>query len=174
MKTQTDSSVLCIIIYLLIFLLINSALLYHISIKMITKIQKKKKGKKENRVQFYLKLLTTGWKWSRKLSLTEKKKLSHLWSIVEKLRNNDHETSLTIIVLRGPFKRKCGSEDVKSNFSPVLAQTEWWNSEWHCLIYLGCLCKSGVWWRVGLSMGIWFPPTTILLTIFVFLFDCIC
>ena len=49
------------------------------------------------------------------------KKLSHLRSIVEKLRNNDHETSLTIIVLRGPFKRKCGSEDVKSNLSPVLA-----------------------------------------------------
>ena len=24
------------------------------------------------------------------------------------------------------------------------------------------------------SMGIWFPPTTVLLTIFVFLFDCIC
>ena len=48
------------------------------------------------------------------------KKLSHLWSIVEKLPNNDHETSLTIIVLRGPFKRKYGSEDVKSNFSPVL------------------------------------------------------
>ena len=73
MKTQTDISVLCIIIYLLIFLLINSVLLYHISIKMITKIQKNKKGKKENRVQFYLKLLTTGWKYSRKLSLTEKK-----------------------------------------------------------------------------------------------------
>ena len=48
------------------------------------------------------------------------KKLSHLWSIVEKLRNNDHETSLTIIVLRGPFKRKCEREDVKSNLSPVL------------------------------------------------------
>ena len=74
MKTQTDRSVLCIIIYLLIFLLINSALLYNISInKVITKIQKKKKGKKENRVQFYLKLLTTGWKWSRKLSPTEKR-----------------------------------------------------------------------------------------------------
>ena len=29
-------------------------------------------------------------------------------------------------------------------------------------------------WRVYLSMGIWFPPTTVLLTIFVFLFDCIC
>ena len=78
MKTQTDISVLCIIIYLLIFLLINSVLLYHISIKMITKIQKNKKGKKENRVQFYLQLLATGWKWSRKLSPTEKKKLSHL------------------------------------------------------------------------------------------------
>ena len=25
-----------------------------------------------------------------------------------------------------------------------------------------------------LSMGIWFPPTTVPLTIFVFLFDCIC
>ena len=78
MKTQTNISVLCIIIYLLIFLLINIVLLYHISINMITKIQKNKKGKKENRVQFYLKLLTTGWKWSWKLSLTEKKKLSHL------------------------------------------------------------------------------------------------
>ena len=75
MKTQTDISVLCIIIYLLIFLLINSALLYHISIKVITKIQKKKKGKKENRVQFYLKLLTTGWKWSRILSPTATKKI---------------------------------------------------------------------------------------------------
>ena len=29
-------------------------------------------------------------------------------------------------------------------------------------------------WKVCLSMGIWFPPTTVLLTIFVFLFDCIC
>ena len=28
--------------------------------------------------------------------------------------------------------------------------------------------------RVCLSMGIWFPPTTVLLTIFVFFFDCIC
>ena len=48
---------------------------------------------------------------------------------MEKLPNNDQETSLTIIVLRGPFKRKCESEDVKSNLSPVLAQTELWNSE---------------------------------------------
>ena len=39
---------------------------------------------------------------------------------MEKLPNNDHETSLTNIVLRGPFKRICGSEDVKSNLSPVL------------------------------------------------------
>ena len=29
-------------------------------------------------------------------------------------------------------------------------------------------------WRVCLSMGIWFPPTTVLLTIFAFLFDCTC
>ena len=32
--------------------------------------------------------------------LQQKKKLSHLWSIVEKLPNNDHETSLTIILLQ--------------------------------------------------------------------------
>ena len=70
------------------------------------------------------------------------KKLSHLWSIVEKLPNNDQETSLTIIVLRGPFKRKCESEDVKSNLSPVLAQTELWNSEWRCLINLGCFVNQ--------------------------------
>ena len=29
-------------------------------------------------------------------------------------------------------------------------------------------------WRVCLSMGIRFPPTTVPLTIFVFLFDCLC
>ena len=60
MKTQTDISVLCIIIYLLIFLLINSALLYHISIKVITKIQKKKKGKKRKQGSVLFKI-TSYW-----------------------------------------------------------------------------------------------------------------
>ena len=41
----------------------------------------------------------------------------------------------------------------------------------HFIFQVGCVLA---WWRVCLSMGIWFPPTTVPLTIFVFLFDCIC
>ena len=91
---------------------------------MITKYKRRKKEKKkEKRVQFCLKLLYWSHTQVKLLDgngvgddLQQKKK------IVGKLPNNDHETSLKIIVLRGPFKRKNGSEDVKSNFSSVFAQ----------------------------------------------------